>query len=384
MPNTRNPLAVTIPLLNPNETEAVLASLNIRKGQKVAAGDILGVLETTKSTCEIIAEGEGYVSGLRLTQGQAACAGDVLCYLVDNPQEVDTRGTTLDPVHTQKAAEPASRLPEGLRITQPALALARQEKIDFSSLPTGPMVTEGMVREILSRQKNNSPVSETGQKPEGQIENPFDPAALVIYGGGGHGKSIIELVRLLKVYQVVGIVDDGMPAGGEVLGVRVLGGKEALNDLYRRGVRLAVNAVGGIGNLGSRLIVFDNLAQAGFSCPMVIHPTAFVEASARLASGVQVFPHAYIGSSVQVGFGSIINTGAIVSHDCSLGEAVNLSPGAILAGAVQVGARTMIGMGVTVNLEVKIGTGARSGNGATIKADVPAGTIVKAGSTWPV
>ncbi len=382
MSSPHPPLAVIIPLLNPNETEAILVSLNIQNGQKVMAGETLGLLETIKSTGEIVAESSGYVSGLRLAQGQAACTGDVLCYLVETPEPAEAREDPINPGQPRPESQTEATPPPGLRITQPALAVARQEGIDLLSLPVGPMVTVGMVRQILSRRRDSGQV-EPGRNPEARVGIPFDPAALVIYGGGGHGKSLIELVRLLKSYQLVGVVDDGLPAGSEVLGVPVLGGKEALGDLYRRGVRLAVNAVGGIGNLGSRLQVFDTLAQAGFSCPVVVHPTAFVEASARLASGVQVFPHAYIGSSVQVGFGSIINTGAIISHDCRLEEAANLSPGAILAGAVQVGARVLIGMGVTVNLEVKVGTGARIGNGATIKADVPAGTIVKAGSTWP-
>jgi acetyltransferase EpsM len=383
MPDPHSSLEVMIPLLNPNETEAVLVSLNVSNGQKVAAGDLLGVLETTKSTCEIIAEGEGYVSGLRLALGQAACAGDVLCYIQAVPPVTEVESQPAVAARRGELPQSASQLPDGLRITQPALALARQEGLDLSLLPLGPMVTESTVRDLLSNQKIQFRQTEPAQKPEERVANPFDPAALVVYGGGGHGKSIIELVRLLKVYHVVGIIDDGLPAGSQVLGVPVLGGKDALAGLYQRGVHLAVNAVGGIGNLGSRLKVFDNLAQAGFSCPAVVHPTAFVEDSARLANGVQVFPHAYVGSSVQVGFGSIINTGAIVSHDCSLGEAVNLSPGAILAGAVQVAARTLVGMGVTINLEVKIGTGVRIGNGATIKADVPSGAIVKAGTIWP-
>ena len=376
-------IEVLIPLLNPNEPEAVLVSLNIQNGQKVTAGDILGVLETTKMTGEIIAEQDGYVKDLRLAQGQTACAGDLLCCLADNMLEAEVSDRSMARVQPEGASRPASPLPEGLRITQPALALARQEKLDLASLPIGPMVTEGAVREILSRQKNQSWQSIPARKLEEPTENRFDSTALVIYGGGGHGRSLIELVRLLKVYNLVGVLDDAPLPGGAVLGVPVLGGKEILPDLFQRGVRLAVNAVGGISNLGVRLYVFDILAQAGFSCPAVVHPAAFVEASARLSSGVQVFPHAYVGSLVQVGFGSIINTGAIVSHDCSLGEAVNISPGAILAGAVQVEARALIGMGVTVNLEVKIGTGARIGNGATIKKDVPPGMIVKAGSVWP-
>ena len=119
---------------------------------------------------------------------------------------------------------------------------------------------------------------------------------------------------------------------------------------YQQGVRLAVNAVGGIGDVAVRIKIFQRIAQAGFACPAVVHPTAFVEASAQLSPGVQVFPHAYVGSDVRVGFGSIINTGAIVSHDCILGDYTNLSPGAILAGAVQVGSGALIGMGATINL----------------------------------
>ena len=380
MPVPPFPLTVSIPLLNPNEIEGVLVSLFIVDGQKVLAGEVLGVLETTKSTGEIIAEREGYVARLRMAAGQSAQAGQVLCYLVEAPGSIDVtpeaRNVTDQPVEDAPASD---ALPPGLRITRPALLLARQHQVDLASLPSGPLVTEKMVQGLLAGQESAAQV-----KVEPQSGMPFDPSALVIYGGGGHGKSLIELVRVLNAYHLAGVVDDGLPIGSDILGLRVLGGKEVLGDLYRRGVQLAINAVGGIGNLSTRLKVFDNLSQAGFSCPAVVHPTAFVEASTRLAGGVQVFPKAYVGSSSQVGFGAIINTGVIVSHDCVLGETVNLSPGAILAGGVQVGARTLIGMGVTVYLEVKIGVGARIGNGATVKADVPAGAIVKAGSIWPL
>jgi sugar O-acyltransferase (sialic acid O-acetyltransferase NeuD family) len=207
--------------------------------------------------------------------------------------------------------------------------------------------------------------------------------AMVIYGCGGHGKACLDLVRSLGSYRVVGFVDDGFPAGEEIMGLPVLGGQDVLDRFYTQGVRLAVNAVGGIGNVAVRIQVFGSLAKAGFACPTMIHPTAFVESSATLSPGVQVFPHAYVGSEARVGFGSIINTGAIISHDCDLGEVVNISPGAILAGEVQVGARALIGMSATVNLQAKIGAGARIGNGATVKSDVPENGIVRAGGVWP-
>ncbi|HVN54455.1 MAG TPA: NeuD/PglB/VioB family sugar acetyltransferase [Anaerolineaceae bacterium] len=363
------PLPVRVPLLNPNEAEASLVALEVKEKQRVSRGDLLAVLETTKSTGELNAETDGYVAGLRARVGDVLHAGEVLCYLASSPEaEAPQPETPVDGPAVQNAD-----VPGGLRITRPALALAQSAGLDLGRLPHGPLVTEKMVRQLLAPQE--APV-ETGS-PE------FDPGRLVIYGGGGHGKSLIDLIRALGTYRIEGVVDDGIPAEESILSVPVLGGGECLPGLVSRGVRLAVNAVGGIGNIASRIKVFERLAQAGLACPTVVHPTALVEPSAVLAAGVQIFPHAYVGSSSQVGFGAIVNTGAIVSHDCSLGEFTNISPGAMLAGAVTVGERALIGMGVTINLEVKIGAGARVGNGATVKGDVPPGGVVRAGAIWP-
>ena len=381
------PVAVFYPLLNSNEPEALLAAIHVTEGQRVAAGDLLFTIETTKSTAEVAAEQAGYVRGLAATQGQTVNAGEVFCYLAEAAEWIVPAEASTPDSAEAKASIPRSGapLPAGLRITQPALALAQRAGLDLSHLPAGPLVTEQMLKEL---------VGQGGLTPAGDFrefrdlsrptpETEIDPTALLIYGGGGHGKALIDLLRTLGTYRLAGVVDDGFPAGAVVMGLPVLGGREALADLYAQGVRLAVNAVGGIGNVAVRIQVFETLAQAGFTCPAVAHPSAWVEPSASLAAGVQVFPHAYVGSEVQVGFGTIVNTGAIISHECVLGEYVNISPGAILAGRVQVGDGALVGMGVTVNLNVQIGTRARVGNSATVKADVPPNGIVRAGAVFP-
>jgi UDP-3-O-[3-hydroxymyristoyl] glucosamine N-acyltransferase len=111
-----------------------------------------------------------------------------------------------------------------------------------------------------------------------------------------------------------------------------LGGVEQLTDLFRQGIRQAVNTVGGIGNPRVRMQVFDALAKADFSCPNLVHPTAWVDASAELVGGVQILAKSYVSSAARIGFGALIHAGVIVSHDCVLGACVNLSPGAALAG----------------------------------------------------
>ncbi|MQC26457.1 MAG: hypothetical protein DWG76_03290 [Chloroflexi bacterium] len=360
-------VAVLVPLLNPNESEARLVDLQVKTGHAVEAGARLGTLETTKSTFDLEAKQAGFVAGLTAKAGDVLRAGEIFCYLAADKSWKAPK--------TSKKEKEASGVPEGLRITQPALALAQQEKLDLNSLPIGPIVTEDSVRAAL------------GKGAQGEILIPETAAAknsIIVYGGGGHGKAVIELIQAVGGFTVIGVVDDGLKPGSFVLGVPVLGdGGRALPALKEAGCKLAINAVGGIGAVSSRIQVFEALERARFQSPALVHPSAIIEPSARLSPGVQVFPLAYVGSEAQVGRGVIINTGAIVSHDCVLAEYVNLSPGAILAGGVQVAEDTLVGMGVTVNLNVSIGARARIGNSATVKTDVPAGGIVRAGSVWP-
>jgi acetyltransferase EpsM len=362
------PYLVKIPLLNPNEPGALLAALHVVAGQHVLRGDILCTLETTKSTAELEAELEGYVVGLESKAGQTVQAGDTLCYLAGSPD--------WSPPTALKVPEIASSNNSvGMRISQPALHLAQEHNLDLAHLPVDVFITEKMIRDLIDLSNNPDPLL---------LDQSYDPNAIIVYGSGGHGKALIDLIRALDDYPILGFVDDNTPAGSMTMGVPVLGGVRVLEQLIDRGVHLAVNAVGGIGNIQSRITVFNRLSQAGFTCPALVHPSAFVERSAKLAEGVQVMPHAYVGSETQVGFGVIINTGVIVSHDCVLGDYANLSPGAILAGEVSIGTATLIGMGVTINLRVKVGARARVGNGSTVKLDIPEDGIVHAGTVWPV
>jgi acetyltransferase EpsM len=363
--NTATP--VIVPLLNPNETEARLVALHKKDGQRVKTGDLIATLETTKSTFELVAEKNGYVRGLHSKPGDMLKAGETLCHLAGSKD--------WKPPKAKTPKSSGAVVPEGLRITQPALLLAQKEGLDLVDLPVGPIITEAHVRKALAKDKRVS----------WDIPAEADqPNAIIVYGGGGHGKAVIDLLRAQGDYVVVGIVDDSHDPGDFVLDARVIGGGDSLQAIREAGCMLAINAVGGIGAMSSRIRVGERLEQAGFKSPPIFHPSAVIEPSSKLlGDGAQVFPHAYVGSDVVVGNHCILNTGAIVSHDCVLENYANLAPGAILAGGVHIGRGTLIGMGVTINLNVTVGSNARVGNSATVKTDVPDGGIVRAGAVWP-
>jgi sugar O-acyltransferase (sialic acid O-acetyltransferase NeuD family) len=212
---------------------------------------------------------------------------------------------------------------------------------------------------------------------------PYDTRTLV-FGGGGHGKQVIAMLRAGDRYLPEAVVDSVLPPGSQGAGIEVLGGEEYLEYAFGQGIRTAVNAVGGVTDIDDRVRFFEVLRDAGFMQPPIVHPAACSENSAEFGEGSHVFALAYVGPDCRLGDGVLVNTSTVVSHDCKLGDFTNLSPGALLAGNVRTGARVRIGMGATVNIGVTVGEGARIGNNATVKADVPPGERVRAGTIWPI
>jgi sugar O-acyltransferase (sialic acid O-acetyltransferase NeuD family) len=210
-----------------------------------------------------------------------------------------------------------------------------------------------------------------------------DKEYILIYGAGGHAKSVMEIVLQNKLHAIAGIVDDNPSLTGKrFLGIPVLGTRAVLPRLLKQGVRLAANGVGGILDIGVRVRVFDYLEHAGFTFPVLVHPRATIETSAKIGEGVQVFANAYIGAEAMLAPQCMVNTSAVISHDCEIGEYTHIAPGALLAGHVHVGEKSLVGMGVTTAIGIKIGSGVRIGNGAILLADVPDKMIIQAGRLW--
>jgi sugar O-acyltransferase (sialic acid O-acetyltransferase NeuD family) len=193
----------------------------------------------------------------------------------------------------------------------------------------------------------------------------------------------MEMILQNKIHTIAGILDDNNRlTGNHVLGIPVLGTRVLLPALFTQGVTLAANCVGGIIDIRVRVRIFELLEGAGFTFPVLSHPRATVEPSAKVGDGVQVFANAYIGSETILQSRCMVNTNAVVSHDCEIGAYTHIAPGALLAGHVHVGEQTLIGMGVTTAIGVKIGSGVRIGNGAIILADVPDKMVIQAGRFW--
>jgi sugar O-acyltransferase (sialic acid O-acetyltransferase NeuD family) len=352
---------ILVPLLNANEPEARLVGLHVKDGQHVKKGAILFTIETTKAVSEIESPETGVVLILA-KEGDTLAVGEKIAVITDTMEER---------IKIESGIQLSA--PRGnLRITKPARKLAENLKLNLATLPTNCLVTEEVIRQV-------SRSAETLSVNLPSSENPY----LVIFGGGGHAKSIIDMVKQIDKYAIAGILDDDKTlTGKQVLGIPILGTRVLLAVLVERGIKLAANGVGGIIDIGVRVRIYNILESAGFTFPALIHPRATVEPSAKVGEGVQVFANAYIGSDSVLEPKCMVNTNAVVSHDCVIGGYTHIAPGVLLAGHVHVGKRTLIGMGVTTTIGVKIGSSVRIGNGAIVLADVPDKMVIQAGRYW--
>lgn len=244
-------------------------------------------------------------------------------------------------------------------------------------------------------------------------------AGWVVFGAGGHARSVVDVLERLG-HVVVAVVGD---SGGRDWHVDQLADEDpAIERVVTEGLR----AVVAIGAEGPRMALLNRLqtdaqlartrgtrlsehstrtgpptssGQPGLSghstgsadsrlsghstggggfgvVPAVVAATATVAPGVVLGPGTVVLEHAHIGPASVVGSGVIVNTGAIVEHDCVVGDGVHVAPGAVLLGAASVGDGTFVGSGARVLPRVKLGPGVTVGAGAVVTRNYPGGRTV--------
>lgn len=189
---------------------------------------------------------------------------------------------------------------------------------------------------------------------------------IVLIGGGGHCKSVLDSVLRSGIFNEIVITDELLPEGSMILGCKVIGSDECLEKLRANGFKYAFVTVGSIGDNTLRKKLADKASSLGFKFPVIIDPSADVSESATVGDGTFIGKHAVINSEVTIEEHCIINTGALVEHECKIGAFTHVSVGAILCGNVDVGQRSFIGAGSTVIQCIKIGNDVVVGANSTI------------------
>lgn len=191
-------------------------------------------------------------------------------------------------------------------------------------------------------------------------------SGVVIIGGGGHAKVVIESLRAAG--DTVAAIVDADPTPRAVLGVPVVGDDLALAGLKGQGLSKLFVA---IGDNRLREKLGRKAREQGFALVNAVHPSAVISPSVQIGEGVAVMAGVAINADSRIGDLAIVNTGAVVDHDCILSAACHVGPASALAGAVSVGARAFLGVGVRAIPGVRIGADTIVGAAGVVVRDLP-------------
>ncbi len=368
-----------IPIHVPKETvsddEYLLVSLPVANGQWVDVECVIAVFETSKITFDLHSPTDGYLF-YRHKINTSLIVGE-LFGVISSSEEMPEEFFENEAGKTDKyksSRKPASTKEiEGTRFSREAEQLIDQHDIDRSVFTGRGLVRREDVEAFLSGEESDSKPT---LKPA--IHNDESESILIV-GGGGLAKMVIDLIQQTGEYHIAGIVDSSLSQGDRVHCVEVIGKDtfETLQNLYSMGISNAVVAVGSIDDPSKRIEIYERLKQAGFRLPNLVHPNASVEPSVQMGEGNIILANATVGSATELGNLCYINTASVISHDCVLDDNVHLAPGAILAGRVTIGVNSLIGMGATVFIEVKIGRNVRIRNGLHTFKDIPDNTTLR-------
>lgn len=196
---------------------------------------------------------------------------------------------------------------------------------------------------------------------------------IVLVGGGGHCRSVLDCLLGTNLYDEIGIVDQSPQTGPGPLGFPIVGSDQDLPALLAGGWTDAAVTLGSVGCPERREALFRWLKEMGFVLPAIRDRTAVIGREVSLGEGAFVGKRAVVNCGVKIGACAIINTAAVVEHDCHVEDFAHAGPGAVLCGSVHVGKRTHIGAGTVVRQQIRIGCDCIIGAGSVVVRDIPDG-----------
>jgi sugar O-acyltransferase (sialic acid O-acetyltransferase NeuD family) len=356
--------AITLEKFNASDDSYLVREIKVSSGQHISKGQVLVLVETSKSIIDVVSTHDGYFYH-SLVINEKVLPGTEIGFIANRYDHalINKYSSKIMPVEEKVGLDIQPS------ISKKALAL---------------LEIHGLSQEIFSGKKNikaDDVLSYINANTNADIFSDVKItriSEIVILGGKGTAKMVIDAIRSNSQYVIKGLIDPDLKKGDELMGVPVLGGDEELEALRSQGIVNLVLAFTALDDLKSRYEKFIKLTNQGFFFPNIIHGKALVEPSSVMGVGNVILAGALVGSMAKLSHLNFVNTGAIVSHDANIGENNHFAPGSILAGRVTVGNHNLFGMGVTVFQDLSIESGNIVMNGVNIFSNMHSNQILKA------
>ena len=184
---------------------------------------------------------------------------------------------------------------------------------------------------------------------------------ILLIGGGGHCKSVIDVIEQEDKYQIAGIVDKKELIGTDILGYKVIACDDDLERLFKD-YKYAIVTLGQIKSNVIRVRLFNRLKEIGYKLPVIISPLAYVSQHSLIEEGTVIMHNALVNAGVKIGKNSIINTKALIEHDSTIEDNCHISTAAVINGGVTLKENTFFGSNSTSKEYIEINKFVKAGS----------------------
>ena len=190
---------------------------------------------------------------------------------------------------------------------------------------------------------------------------------LILVGGGGHCKSVIEVAESAG-YTILGIIDRPEELGKLVFDYKVIGVDDDIPQYVEKAE--FVITVGFIKNPALRIKLYNKVKEAGGKLATIVASTAHVSKYATLGEGTVVMHQAFVNAGAQIGNNVILNTFTNIEHDAVVGDQCHISTGTMVNGDCKIGQNVFVGSQSVLANGIEVGDNIIIGAGSVVRKSI--------------
>lgn len=191
--------------------------------------------------------------------------------------------------------------------------------------------------------------------------------SLVLFGAGGHAKSIVSAVDL-EYFNDLSTVTWGIQGGDKNLSLR----NSHVSEISSLDFDENVEYIIAIGDQVIRAQLISELRSCfpNMRFATIISKYSNVSKDSKIGKGVFVGSGAYVGPGCEIGNHVVLNTASIVEHDCKIEDGVFIAPSVSMGGGSIVESNSFLGIGAIIRDGIRIKNNSVIGAASLVLRDI--------------
>jgi sugar O-acyltransferase (sialic acid O-acetyltransferase NeuD family) len=199
----------------------------------------------------------------------------------------------------------------------------------------------------------------------------------VVYGGGGIGKEVLQTFYRLRGCNVIGVIDDKIPAGETIYeNFKCLGNIDFIKDRFEKtGNKTSV--IVALADPDAKESVRNKLSEIEemIYTPALIDPSIF-QFDVNIGKGCIISPGSIFTTGIEIGDFVFVNLSCTLGHDVKIGDFSTISPGVNISGNAVIEEKCYVGSGAIILPGIRLGRRSLVGAGAVVTKDVDSEIVV--------